>query len=144
MSEQRSEGHAGEAGESPAVAEVVTKPSSHSVEDTVAAFVGVLEGKGMKVFAVIDHSGEASSVGMDLRDTKLVIFGSPRAGTPLMQAQPLAALDLPLKVLVWADGELTKVSYLDPDALAVRYALGEDLAARIRGINVLTDAVTAR
>ena len=65
----------------------------------------------MKLFAVIDHSGEARASGLQLRDTKLVIFGSPQAGTPVMQAAPLAALDLPLKVLVWADGEQTKVSY---------------------------------
>jgi len=124
-------------------AEVVTKLSPRSVEDTVAALSAIVSEMGMKLFAVIDHSGEAAAVGMDLRDTKLVVFGSPRAGTPVMQAAPLSALDLPLKALVWRDGEQTKVSYVDPGALAERYGLGEDLAARLAGINALTDRLTA-
>jgi uncharacterized protein (DUF302 family) len=95
----------------------------------------------MKLFAVIDHSGEADTAGLKLRDTKVVIFGSPRAGTPVMQAAPLAALDLPLKVLVWADGTETKVSYTAPAALATRYDLTNELAARLAGIDQLTDAV---
>jgi uncharacterized protein (DUF302 family) len=95
----------------------------------------------MKLFAVIDHSGEADAAGLELRDTKVVIFGSPRAGTPVMQAAPLAALDLPLKVLVWADGDETKVSYTAPAALAARYDLTDDLAAPLAGIDALTDAV---
>ena len=121
----------------------MTKLSPRSVEDTVAALQTLVSDKGLKLFAVIDHSGEASAVGMDLRETKLVVFGSPQAGTPVMQAAPLAALDLPLKVLVWADGQQTKVSYLDPDALAARYKLSDDLTARLVGINALTDALTA-
>jgi uncharacterized protein (DUF302 family) len=81
---------------------MTTKESPRSVEDTVARLKGVLDSKGIKLFAVIDHSGEAKAAGLELRDTKLVIFGSPVAGTPVMAAAPLAALDLPLKVLVWA------------------------------------------
>jgi uncharacterized protein (DUF302 family) len=96
----------------------------------------------MKLFAVIDHSGEASAVGLELRDTKVVLFGSPQAGTPVMQAAPLAALDLPLKVLVWSDGDQTKVSYTSPSALATRYQLTGELAARLVGIDAVTDAVT--
>jgi uncharacterized protein (DUF302 family) len=95
----------------------------------------------MKLFAVIDHNGEAATAGLKLRETKVVIFGSPLAGTPVMQATPLAALDLPLKVLVWADGPETKVSYTAPAALAARYDLADDLAARLAGIDQLTDAV---
>jgi uncharacterized protein (DUF302 family) len=95
----------------------------------------------MKVFAVVDHSGEAAAVGLELRDTKLVIFGSPQAGTPVMEAAPLAALDLPLKVLVWADGDQTKVSYTAPKELAARYGLSDELAGRLAGIDALTDAV---
>ena len=95
----------------------------------------------MKVFAVIDHSGEAANAGLELRDTKVVIFGSPQAGTPVMQAVPLAALDLPLKVLVWADGDQTKVTYTAPAALAERYGLSDELAARLAGIDPLTDAL---
>jgi uncharacterized protein (DUF302 family) len=97
----------------------------------------------MKVFAVVDHSGEAAAAGLELRDTKLVIFGSPQAGTPVMEAAPLAALDLPLKVLVWADGDRTKVSYTAPEELAARYDLSAELAGRLAGIDALTDAVVA-
>ena len=84
---------------------MTTKESPWSVEETVSRLQGVLESKGIKLFAVIDHSGEAEAVGLELRNTKLVIFGNPLAGTPVMAAAPLAALDLPLKVLVWADGD---------------------------------------
>src|ERR1700686_5840838 len=93
---------------------VITKVSPLSVLETVARLVTLVESKGMKVFAVIDHSGEAANVGLALRDTKVVIFGSPQAGTPVMRSAPLAALDLPLKVLVWADGDETKVAYTAP------------------------------
>jgi uncharacterized protein (DUF302 family) len=119
----------------------VTKPSSWSVEETVARLLAVVAAKGMKVFAVVDHSGEAQSAGLELRDTKLVIFGSPRAGTPVMAAAPLASLDLPLKILVWADGKQTKISYTAPAALAARYGLSDELAAPLAGIDALTDAV---
>ena len=106
-------------------ATVTTKLSPRSVTDTIARLESVLTEKGLKLFAVVDHSGEARAVGLDLRDTKVVIFGSPQAGTPVMQAVPLAAIDLPLKVLVWADGDQTKVSYTAPRALAtISDALG--------------------
>jgi uncharacterized protein (DUF302 family) len=79
---------------------VITKTSPLPVADTVARLRMLVESKGMKVFAEVDHSGEAATAGLQLRDTKVVIFGSPQAGTPVMQAVPLTALDLPLKVLV--------------------------------------------
>ena len=101
---------------------LVTKSSPWSVSDTVARLSAVVAARGMKLFAVIDHSGEAAGSGLELRDTKVVIFGSPQAGTPVMLAAPLAALDLPLKVLVWADGHGTKVVYTAPAALAGRLA----------------------
>jgi uncharacterized protein (DUF302 family) len=119
---------------------VTTKVSSSSVGETVARLSAVVAAKGMKVFAVIDHSGEANDVGLDLRDTKVVLFGSPQAGTPVMVAQPLVALDLPLKVLIWSDGDQTKVSYTAPAALAARYGLAGELAARLAGIDAVTDA----
>ena len=119
---------------------VVTKLSPWPVDDTVSRLSAVLAAHGLKVFAVVDHSGEAEAVGLELRDTKLVIFGSPQAGTPVMVAAPLAALDLPLKVLVWADGEQTKLSYVAPEELAARWGLTEELAARLAGINAVTDA----
>jgi uncharacterized protein (DUF302 family) len=123
---------------------VVTKLSPWSVADTVARLSAVIAARGMKLFTVIDQSGEAQAAGLELRDTKLVIFGSPQAGTPVMVAEPLAALDLPLKVLVWEDGCQTKVSYTAPSELAARYQLSDELAARLVGINVVTDTVIDR
>jgi len=122
---------------------VVTKETARSVADTVRLLSDTVVAKGMKVFAVIDHSGEAAAHGLTLRDTKVVLFGSPEAGTPVMASAPLAALDLPLKVLIWADESITKVSYTAPAALAARYGLADDLARRLAGIDALTDLVTA-
>ncbi|MDX6247880.1 MAG: hypothetical protein QOF10_1240 [Kribbellaceae bacterium] len=122
------------------VDEIVTKLSPRSVDETVTRLSEIATARGLKVFAVIDHSGEAAAVGETLRDTKVVIFGSPAAGTPLMEATPLIALDLPLKVLVWADTDTTKLSYLAPAALAARYQLTDELAARVAGIDALTDS----
>jgi uncharacterized protein (DUF302 family) len=124
-------------------AQVTTKLSPRPVTATVERLTGLLAAKGMKVFAVIDQSAEAGSAGLKLRETVLVIFGSPAAGTPVMDAAPLAALDLPLKVLVWADGDQTKVSYYSPAALAARYELDTGLAAKLAGVDPLTDALVA-
>ena len=104
----------------------------------------VVAARGMKVFDVIDHSGEAKANGLELRDTKLVVFGGPKGGTPVMDAVPLAALDLPLKVLVWADGDETKVSYVSPGELAARWGLSAELAAPLAGIDAVTDAAIGR
>jgi uncharacterized protein (DUF302 family) len=122
---------------------VVTKVSPWSVADTVSRLTALVSAKNMKLFAVIDHSGEAMKAGLDLRDSKVVIFGSPVAGTPVMVAAPLAALDLPLKVLVWADESTTKISYTAPSVLATRYGLTEPIAAKLAGIDALTDALIA-
>jgi len=121
--------------------QVVTKPSPWSVEETVDRLSAIVAARGLTLFAVIDHSGEARAAGLELRDTKLVVFGSPAAGTPVMEAAPLAALDLPLKVLVWADGQQTKLAYTAPGALAARYGFSDELAARLAGIGEITDAV---
>jgi uncharacterized protein (DUF302 family) len=123
---------------------VITKVSPRTVAETVRVLTDMVVAKGMTVFTVIDHSGEARARGLELRDTEVVIFGSPDAGTAVMEASPLIALDLPLKVLVWADGDETKVSYTAPAALAARYRLSDDMAARLAGIDPLTDALTAR
>jgi uncharacterized protein (DUF302 family) len=123
----------------------VTKASTRSVADTVDRLVELCRAKGLKVFAVIDQAAEARQVGLDLRETVLVVFGNPAAGTPVMVASPLSALDLPLKVLIWADAEQgTHVSYTDPAVIAARYGLGPDLEAALAGINGLTDALVAR
>jgi len=124
-------------------ADVVTKVSPRSVADTVARLTNLLAARGVKLFAVIDQRAEASQVGLELRDTTLVIFGSPAAGTPVMVASPLAALDLPLKVLVWSDAGETKVSYYAPGALAARHHLSADLAPRLAAVDPITDALVA-
>lgn len=126
-----------------AEADVVTKLSPQSVHDTAAKLTAMISAKGMKLFAIIDQAAEARQVGLTLRETTLVIFGSPKAGTPVMAASPLAALDLPLKVLIWDDSDQTKVSYYAPTALAASHHLTADLAANLSGINVLTDALVA-
>jgi uncharacterized protein (DUF302 family) len=124
-------------------ADVVTKLSRESVAGTVARLTDMITAKGMRLFAVIDQAAEARRVGLTLQETTLVIFGSPQAGTPVMAAAPLSALDLPLKALVWADGDQVKVSYYGPAALAARYRLPADLAASLAGIDALTDALAA-
>jgi uncharacterized protein (DUF302 family) len=125
-------------------AEVVTKVSPWSVEDTIARLTAIVADRGLTLFAVIDHSGAAAKAGLELRDTKVVMFGSPVAGTPVMEAAPLAALDLPLKVLVWQNGAQTNVSYTSTDELASRYGLTDELADRLRAIDGITDAVINR
>ena len=119
----------------------VTKASPRPVAATVDRLTGLVASKGMKVFAVIDQRAEAEQAGLELRETVLVLFGSPVAGTPVMDAVPLAALDLPLKVLVWDDGGQAKVTYTAPEALAARYGLTPELTARLTGIGSLTDAL---
>lgn len=117
----------------------VTKASAKSVSDTVTRLTEVIAAKGMRLFAVIDQAPEARRIALELRDTVLVLFGSPASGTPVMASSPLAALDPPLKVVVWADGDSTKVSYLAPAALAAHHQLSPELAAPLSGIDVLTD-----
>ena len=125
------------------IAGITTKDSPSSIEETVTRLTELIEARGMKLFGVIDQSAEARSVGLDLRPTTLIIFGNPVAGTAVMDAAPLSALDLPLKVLVWADRDQTKVSYLAPSAFADRYSLDPDLARNLTGIDALTDAVVS-
>jgi uncharacterized protein (DUF302 family) len=122
---------------------VVTKVSPLTVAETVARFTGIAQAKGLRLFAVIDQAAEARQAGLELRDTVLVVFGNPAAGTPVMAAAPLSALDLPLKFAVWDDGGQTKVSYVSPDAIAARYGLDSALAANLAAIGPLTDALVA-
>jgi uncharacterized protein (DUF302 family) len=122
---------------------VVTKVSPRSFADTVARLQELLAEKNVKLFSVIDQRAEARGAGLDLRDTTLVIFGNPAAGTPVMDAAPLSALDLPLKVLIWDDAGQTKVSYYPPATLAARHHLSADLAARLAAVDPITDALVA-
>jgi uncharacterized protein (DUF302 family) len=122
---------------------VVTKLSPRAFADTVTRLKELVATKNLKLFSVIDQRAEAREAGLDLRDTTLVIFGSPAAGTPVMDASPLSALDLPLKVLIWDDAGQTKVSYYAPATLAARHHLSADLAARLAGIDPITEALVA-
>jgi uncharacterized protein (DUF302 family) len=122
---------------------VTTKLSPRPVPDTVSKLAELLAAKGLKLFATIDQAAEANAVGLELRPTVLALFGSPAAGTPVMDARPLAALDLPLKVLVWDDGGQTKVSYTSPAELTRRHDLTPELGARLAGIDAITDALVA-
>jgi uncharacterized protein (DUF302 family) len=112
--------------------------SKRSVDDTVHRLQELLESKSVKVFAVIDHSGEAAKVGMEMRPTKVVIFGSPKGGTPLMLAAPTVAIDLPLKALV-AQDEAGKVwiTWNDAEYLRARHGFPEELANNIEPVGAL-------
>jgi uncharacterized protein (DUF302 family)/uncharacterized membrane protein YidH (DUF202 family) len=111
---------------------IVTVPSNHSVDQTVEKLEATLQAKGVKLFAVIDHSGEAERAGLRMRPTKLLIFGNPAAGTPLMVASPTIAIDLPLKILVWEDnGSQVRISYNSPAYLQTRHGLPEELVKNI-------------
>ncbi len=123
--------------------DVVTKVSPRSVTDTVSKLTGIIEAKGLTLFAVIDQREAALKAGLDLRETVLVIFGSPAAGTQVMAAVPLTALDLPLKALIWDDGGQTKVTYYDPASVVARHHVPADLAGNLAAINGLTDALVA-
>jgi uncharacterized protein (DUF302 family) len=117
---------------------IVNKPSKHSVDDTLGKLQNILEAKGIAVFALIDHSGEAAKVGMKMRPTKLLIFGNPKGGTPLMLAAPSIAIDLPLKILIWQDDqEKVWVSYNTTEYLAERHGLPPHLAQNIGFIETL-------
>jgi uncharacterized protein (DUF302 family) len=123
---------------------VVTKACPRSVAEAVDRLRQLIDAHGLVLFAVIDHSGEAIRAGLQMTDTKLVIFGSPKAGTPVMVAAPLAALDLPLKLLIWEDGDSAVwVSYNSPAYLAERHHLGDELRARLEPIDAISDAVVA-
>ena len=96
---------------------------------------------GSSCSPVIDHSAEAEAVGLELRNTKVVLFGNPRAGTPVMAAAPLAALDLPLRVLVWDEDGETRLAYTEPAELAARYGLTDELAAPLAATDGITDTL---
>lgn len=112
--------------------------SSYSVEDTIKRLNAAFAEKGMKVFAVIDHSGEAERVGLKMRPTKVVIFGSPKGGTPLMVAAPSLAIDLPLRALVAEDaGGRVSVSYNSPEYLQERHGVPAELIKNLAGAGAL-------
>jgi uncharacterized protein (DUF302 family) len=117
---------------------IVTRSSNHSVDQTVDRLKQILESKGVTLFALIDHSGEAEKVGMKMPPTKLAIFGSPKAGTPLMLAAPSIAIDLPLKILVWEDGQgKVWLSYNTAEYLKDRHGLPQELLQNIAVVETL-------
>ena len=126
---------------------VITKLSPWSMADTLARLSAVIAARGMEEFAVIDFSGKARRAGRDLRETRVVIFGHPADAAPLIEAAPLAALELTMRVVVWEDGYQTRVSYPAPAAVA-RRCLDEDmaggLAAAYASIDALISAVINR
>jgi uncharacterized protein (DUF302 family) len=116
-------------------------PSNHSVDETVEKLKGVLQAKGVTLFALVDHSGEAAKVGMKMRPTKLLIFGNPKGGTPVMLAAPSIAIDLPLKILIWEDAEgKVLVTYNSPAYLQNRHHLPAELLQNIIVVEGLAKA----
>ena len=117
---------------------IIDTPSNHSVDETVEKLKGILQAKGVTLFALVDHSGEAEKVGMKMRPTKLLIFGSPKAGTPVMLAAPSSAIDLPLKILIWEDREgKAWVSYNSLTYLQERHGLPKKLLQNIGVVETL-------
>jgi uncharacterized protein (DUF302 family) len=117
---------------------IVTMQTAHSVDVTVAKLQALLQAKGVTLFAIIDHSGEAEKVGLKMPPTKLLLFGNPKAGTPVMLASPSSAIDLPLKILVAADaaGQVT-VSFNSPDYLQSRHRFPAELLPNLAAAGVL-------
>ncbi len=120
---------------------IISKASPHPVPETLDRLEAVLRSRGITIFARVDHSGEAAKVGLSMRPTQLLIFGSPKAGTSVMVAAPTSAIDLPLKALAWqdADGRVW-LSYNDPAYLALRFGLSEAQVAPLSGIGGLVEA----
>lgn len=117
---------------------IVDVPSNHSVDQTVERLKDILQAKGITLFALIDHSGEAEKVGMKMPPTELLIFGNPKGGTPLMLAAPSVGIDLPLKILVWQDNRgKVWLSYNSPEYLRERHGLPQDLLQNIAVVETL-------
>jgi uncharacterized protein (DUF302 family) len=111
---------------------IIDTPSNHPVDETVEKVKSILQAKGVTVFALVDHSGEAEKVGMKMRPTKLLIFGNPKSGTPVMLAAPSIAIDLPIKILVWEDGQgKVWLSHNSPTYLQERHDVPQDLLQNI-------------
>ena len=117
---------------------LVRVASGYSVDETMKRLQAAFESKGLQMFAVVDHSGEAEKVGLEMRPTKVLIFGSPKAGTPLMVAAPSLAIDLPLKALVAEDATgKVSVTYNEPEYLKERHGVPADLIKNLAGAGVV-------
>jgi uncharacterized protein (DUF302 family) len=123
---------------------IIRIPTTHSVDEVIEKLRGILQAKGVTLFALVDHSGEAAKVGLSMPPTKLLIFGNPKGGTPLMLASPSVAIDLPLKILVAEDaGGGTFVSYNSPAYLGERHHLPQELLANIAVVEALANAAAS-
>ena len=123
---------------------IISIPSHHSVDETVKKAESAFAAKGIKLFGLIDHSGEAEKAGMQMLPTKLLIFGSPKAGTLLMLAAPSIALDLPLKMLVWQDSQgKVWISYTSTSYLKERHGAPQEPMENIAAIDALAATVAA-
>lgn len=123
---------------------IISKAANHSVDETVESLKRLLQAKGITLFALVDHSGEAEKVGMKMRPTKLLIFGSPKGGTPLMLASPSIAIDLPLKILVAEDANgKVWISYNDPAYLKHRHNLPQELLQNTAVVEALVAQVVS-
>ena len=117
---------------------IIDTASSHSVDETVEKLKGILQAKGIALFALADHSGAAIKAGMKMRPTKLLIFGNPKAGTPVMLAAPSSAIDLPLKILIWEDAQgKVWVTYNSLAYLQERHNLPPEILPNINVIEAL-------
>jgi uncharacterized protein (DUF302 family) len=123
---------------------LVTVSSPMSFEDTLQRLLGIIHDKGLQVFDVIDHAAAAAEIDLVLRPTRVVIFGSPAAGTPLMVEHPLLALELPLRILVWQDDGRTRLSYLNAATMASLFEIDPTLSAPLHAPEAIVTAATAR
>jgi uncharacterized protein (DUF302 family) len=122
---------------------IVQIPANHSVDETVQKLRDILQAKGVTLFAVVDHSGEAAKAGLQMPNTKLVIFGSPKAGTPVMLAAPSIAIDLPMKILVAEDAAgKVWVSYNSPQYLGERHSVPPELIGNLAVIEALANVAS--
>jgi uncharacterized protein (DUF302 family) len=122
---------------------LIARPSPHSVPETARKLKEILDAKGIKLFALVDHSGEAARAGLSMPPTQVLIFGNPKAGTPVMLASPTSAIDLPLKILIAEDlSGRTWVSYNTPDYLKQRHGIPEELRPNLAVIELLVAQIT--
>jgi len=121
--------------------DIVTVRSAYDSAETVLRLTNTAKAKSLTIFSIINFAQDASNAGLSMKDTRLIILGNPKSGTPVMQAVPLAALDLPLKILIWSDAnDRVWVSYNAADYMKKRYGLTDELAAPISGIGALVEA----
>ncbi len=123
---------------------IISKPSKYSVQETLHRLETILSAKGIKVFARVDHSGEAEKAGLKMPPTQLLIFGNPKGGTPVMLAAPTAAIDLPLKALAWQDANgQVWLSYNDPVYIQRRFGLADDVMKPLAGMGPVIEQALA-